>query len=120
MLLAWTAVGRAPLCCSHGGEQPESQPKRRHVLAHSRGYGGRDGRDPLPPWASSELLPGVDSSSLGVSRFIGLCLVKFKELLFDRVPKLQLGLRRSHNKGHTEAGGILGAWGCQDGAEGFR
>lgn len=37
MLLAWTPVGRAPLCCSRNGEQPKSQPKRRDISARSQG-----------------------------------------------------------------------------------
>lgn len=45
-------------------------------------------RDPPPPWASSELLPGWDSSAPGVSRFTALCWMKIKELFFDSVLKL--------------------------------
>lgn len=37
MLLAWTPAGRAPLCGSRSGEQPERQAEQRDISARSRG-----------------------------------------------------------------------------------
>lgn len=37
MLLAWTPAGRAPLCGSRSGEQPERQAEPRDISARSRG-----------------------------------------------------------------------------------